>query len=121
MKPSRRAAMGDLFRHGGAIFVAGLIGATLAWSSLARAQGEPPARVGRLAFTDGPVSFHDQQQNGWTPAVVNTPLTSGDALWTEPNARSEVSLAGTRIRLAGTTELDMLALDDTQTRLQLPQ
>jgi hypothetical protein len=113
--------MGDLFRRGGVIFVTGLVAAGLAWSSLAQAQGEPPARVGRLAFTNGPVSFHDEQQSGWTPAVVNTPLTSGDAIWTEPNARSEVSLAGTRIRLSGSTELDMLALADTETRLQLPQ
>jgi hypothetical protein len=113
--------MGDLFRRGGVIFVTGLVAAGLAWSSLAQAQGEPPARVGRLAFTNGPVSFHDEQQSGWTPAVVNTPLTSGDAIWTEPNARSEVSLAGTRIRLSGATELDMLALADTETRLQLPQ
>ena len=85
------------------------------------AQGEPPGRVGRLAFTDGTVSFHDDEQSGWTPAVVNTPLTTGDGIWTEPNARSEISLAGTRIRMEGATQLDMLALDDTQTRLQLAQ
>ena len=77
------------------------------------AQGEPPARVGRLAFTNGTVSFHDDEQSGWTPAVVNTPLTTGDGIWTEPNARSEISLAGTRIRMEGATQLDMLALDDT--------
>jgi hypothetical protein len=85
------------------------------------AQGEPPARVARLAFTDGTVSFHDDEQSGWAPAVINTPLTTGDGLWTEPNARSEISLAGTRIRMEGATQLDMLALDDTQTRLQLAQ
>ena len=85
------------------------------------AQGEPPGRVGRLAFTNGTVSFHDDEQSGWTPAVINTPLTTGDGIWTEPNARSEISLAGTRIRMEGATQLDMLALDDTQTRLQLAQ
>lgn len=117
--------MGDLFRRGAATFVAGFVGvtlaATLAWSSLAKAQSEPPGRVGRLAFTDGTVSLHDIEQSQWTPAVVNTPLTTGDSLWTEPNARSEISLAGTRIRMAGATELDMLAVDDTQTRLQVDQ
>ena len=85
------------------------------------AQGEPPGRVGRLAFTNGTVSFHDDEQSGWTPAVINTPLTTGDGIWTEPNARSEISLAGTRIRMEGATQLDMLALDDSQTRLQLAQ
>ncbi|SEO03865.1 FecR family protein [Rhodospirillales bacterium URHD0017] len=111
--------MRELFR-GVAAIAAGLLGATLAWSS-AMAQSEPPGRVGRLAFVNGAVSFHDDVQSGWTRAVVNTPLTTGDALWTEPNARSEVSLAGTRIRMEGATELDVLALDDSQTRLQLGQ
>ena len=113
--------MGDLFRRGAAIFVAGFVGATLALSSLAQAQSEPPGRVGRLAFTNGTVSFHDNEQSEWAPAVVNTPLSTGDSLWTEPNARSEISLAGTRIRMAGATELDMLAVDDSQTRLQVDQ
>jgi hypothetical protein len=85
------------------------------------AQGDPPGRVGRLAFTEGTVSFHDDEQSGWTQAVVNTPLTTGDSLWTEPNARSEISLAGTRVRMEGATQLDMLAVDDSQTRLQLAQ
>ena len=113
--------MGDLFRRGAATFVAGFVGATVAWSGLAQAQSEPPGRVGRLAFTNGTVSFHDNEQSDWAPAAVNTPLSTGDSLWTEPNARSEISLAGTRIRMAGATELDMLAVDDTQTRLQVDQ
>ena len=113
--------MGTLFRRSTVTFVAGFVGATLVWSSLAQAQSEPPGRVGRLAFTNGTVSFHDSEQSDWAPAAVNTPLSTGDSLWTEPNARSEISLAGTRIRMAGATELDMLAVDDTQTRLQVDQ
>ena len=42
-------------------------------------------------------------------------------MWTEPNARSEISLAGTRIRMDSATQLDMLAIDDSQTRLQVDQ
>ena len=87
----------------------------------ALAQSDPPARVGRLAFIEGTVSFHDDEQRDWTPAVVNTPLTTGDVIWNEPGARSEISVAGTRVRLDSATELDLLALDDTQTRLQLAQ
>jgi hypothetical protein len=113
--------MGGLIRRGAVTLVAGIAGLVMVWSSAPRAQGEPPGRVGRLAFTDGAVSLHDSEQSQWTPAAVNTPLSSGDSLWTEPNARSEISLAGTRIRMAGATQLDMLAVDDTQTRLQLDQ
>jgi hypothetical protein len=112
--------MGQLFRRVAVTIATGVASVTFVCSG-ALAQSEPPGRVGRLAFTNGTVSFHDDEQSGWTPAVVNTPLTSGDALWTEPNARSEVSLAGTRIRMEGATELDVLALDDSQTRLQLAQ
>ena len=93
----------------------------VAASGAARAENDPPARVGRLSFTDGAVSFHDQDETGWSKAVANTPLTSGDAVWTEPNARSELSVAGTRVRLDGGTQLEMLALDDSQTRLQVDQ
>ena len=113
--------MGTLFRRGAVTFVAGIVGAAIIWSGAAQAQSEPPGRVGRLAFTNGTVSFHDNEQSDWAPAVVNTPLSTGDSLWTEPNARSEISLAGTRIRMAGATQLDMLAVDDTQTRLQVDQ
>ena len=104
--------MRQLFRRGAATIATAIVVAFV-WSS-AMAQGEPPGRVGRLAFTNGTVSFHDDEQSGWTPAVINTPLTTGDGIWTEPNARSEISLAGTRIRMEGATQLDMLALDDSQ-------
>ena len=67
------------------------------------------------------MSFHDQDEPAWTKAIVNTPLTSGDSVWTEPHAHSELSVAGTRVRLDGATQLDMVALDDSQTRLQVGQ
>lgn len=103
--------------RGAVALLAGLV----AMAGTAQAESDPPSRVGRLAFTDGNVSFHDQDEDGWSKALINTPLTSGDAIWTEPNAESEISLAGTRIRLDGSTELEMLAIDDSQTRLQLAQ
>jgi len=98
-----------------------LLSGLFAVAGTAQAQSDPPSRVGRLSFTDGSVSFHDQDEAGWSKAIVNTPLTSGDAIWTEPNAESEVSLAGTRIRLDGSTELEFLTVDDRQTRLQVAQ
>jgi len=117
--------MVELFRRSAAILFAGVLGfagtASAQPSPTSAPGGDPPARVGRLAFVQGTVSFHDRDQTDWAPAVVNTPLTSGDALWTEPNARSEVSIAGTRVRMDSGTQLDMLAIDDTQTRMQIDQ
>lgn len=106
-----------------------LVLASIAWITwvvgVAQAQSDPvadpPSRVGRLAYTSGTVSFHDDERRDWTRAVVNTPLTSGDSIWNEPGARSEISVAGSRVRLDAATQLDLLAIDDTQTRLQLAQ
>lgn len=114
--------MGEVFGRTTMNLLAGVVGVSLiSCAVMAQTQNDPPGRVGRLAFVDGTVSFHDDEEDGWTRAVVNTPLTTGDALWTEPNSRSEVSLAGTRIRMDGATELDMTQIDDRQVRLQLAQ
>src|SRR5471032_2894537 len=101
------------------VFGTGVIG--ISGIASGQTQGDPPARVGRLAFAEGTVSFHDSQDTAWTAASVNEALTTGDSLWTEPNARSEVSVSGTRVRLDQSTQLDMLQVDDASTRLQLDQ
>ena len=90
-------------------------------SSAASAQSDPPGRIGRLAYMQGTVSFHAAQQDAWSPAAINHPITTGDALWTEPNGHGEIQIGGTRVRMDGHTQLDVLALDDTETRLQLDQ
>jgi hypothetical protein len=101
------------------VFGTGVIGIT--GIATAQTQGDPPARVGRLAFTEGTVSIHDAQDANWSAASVNDSLTTGDSLWTEPNARSEISVSGTRVRLDQSTQVDMLKIDDSATRLQLDQ
>jgi hypothetical protein len=95
--------------------------ALVAIAGSAAAQSDPPARIGRLAYMQGTVSFHDAQQDTWSAAVVNTPITTGDALWTEPNGHDEIMVGGSRVRMDGDTQLDMLAIDDSQVRMQLDQ
>lgn len=101
------------------------VAAGFAFAGTAMAQspsaGDPPARVGRLSYLQGTVSYHDAQADAWSPAAVNTPLTAGDALWTEPSGHDELSISGTRVRMDGDSQMDVLALDDSQTRLQLDQ
>ena len=109
--------------------VAVLVAGTLGFGGTAFAQtapptgpsGDPPARVGRLSYLQGTVSYHDAQQDTWAPAAVNTPITSGDSVWTEPNGHNELSISGTRVRMDGDSQLDVQALDDSRTRLQLDQ
>ncbi len=116
--------MNNVFRRSLPVLMATVFGTgVIAVGGVANAQTQtdPPARVGRLAFASGTVSFHDSQDANWSAAAVNETLTTGDSLWTEPNARSEVSVAGTRVRLDQSTQLDMLQIDDGETRLQLDQ
>ena len=46
----------------------------------AMAQADPPARVGRLNHTEGPVVFSPAGDPEWTDAAPNRPLTRGDAV-----------------------------------------
>ena len=45
----------------------------------AAAQDDPPARVGRLSYTEGGVSIHLTDQPDWAPATVNYPVTTGES------------------------------------------
>src|SRR5476649_1588246 len=93
----------------------------VAGTAAAQNPSDPPARVGRLSYLEGSVSYHDAQQDSWSKAAVNTPVTTGDSLWTEPNGHNEISIGATSVRMDGNTQLDVLALDDSQTRLQIDQ
>jgi hypothetical protein len=109
--------MGNFLRGMGVLVAAGLAMMTTAWAQTA----EPPGRVGRLAYVNGTVSFHDRDETNWQPAAINYPLTSGDSLWTEPNGRAEVYVGGTRLRMQGNTQLETLALTDEQFQLRISQ
>ncbi|RYF39376.1 MAG: chromosome partitioning protein ParA, partial [Comamonadaceae bacterium] len=95
-------------------------------SAQASQLADPPGRVGWLGYMDGQVSFSDGDsqtdgQTGWTAAVLNRPLTSGDRLWTARGARSELHIGSTAIRMDSETSLDLAQLDDDTTSLLLPQ
>jgi len=81
----------------------------------------PPARVGRLAWSQGSVSFHAGDQESWSPAVVNYPVTSGVAFWTQPDAMAGIQVSDVLLAMAGTTELDVNTLDDTNLLATEPQ
>jgi hypothetical protein len=89
--------------------------------SRAQEQADPPGRVGRLSYTVGTVSYHAEDQNEWSPATVNYPITAGDALWTEPNSLVEIAIGSTRLRLDEWTEMDVVALDDRDLAVRVPQ
>jgi hypothetical protein len=87
---------------------------------------DPPARVGRLSYIDGTVSFHppgqpNGQQGDWSPATVNYPVTTGESFWTDANARAAIEVGPAELRLDQASELDVTRLDNRSTDLQLDQ
>src|SRR5260221_6914566 len=87
----------------------------------APASADPPGRVGRLSEVIGTVSFHTTEDDQWSPAQLNEPVTSGTSFWTEPGARSEIRVGTTGLHMDGSTELDIATLDDHQFVASVPQ
>jgi len=82
---------------------------------------DPPTRVARLSYANGQVSFSPSGTDDWVAAVVNRPITTGDKLWTDQNARAELHVGTAAIRLAGTTGFSFLNLDDHSMQIRLTE
>ena len=82
---------------------------------------DPPARVGRLSYLNGPVSFRAAGSTQWTPAVLNRPVTTGDELWTGAGARAELHLGFAAIRLDAHSDFGVLELSSNAFQAKLTQ
>ena len=82
---------------------------------------DPSARVARTSFLQGDVSFRPGTVDDWTSATLNYPLTSGDHLWTDADARAELHVGANAIRLAPETAFEILDLDDNHLQIRLTQ
>lgn len=98
-------------------------GVTFALAGLLSAQqpADPPARVARLNYLDGPVSFRPGNLQEWAPATLNFPLTTGDHLWTDRDARAELHVGATALHMAPWTALNIMRLDDRVTQLSIAE
>src|SRR4051812_21007116 len=74
---------------------------------------DPPGRAARLSFISGTVSFQPGGADEWVAAPLNRPLTTGDRLWTEADARAELHSGSAAIRLNRRTSFTFLNLNDT--------
>jgi hypothetical protein len=80
---------------------------------------DPPDRVARISIVNGPVSFRPAATDEWDTATPNYPLTIGDRLWTDRNARTEVDLGDAVVRLGAQTDIGILNLDDRTIQLRM--
>jgi hypothetical protein len=82
---------------------------------------DPPARVARISYSTGAVSFRPPSVNEWSTASLNYPLTIGDHVWTDTRARTELQLDTAVLRVAPATEISVLNLDDHVAQIRLTQ
>ena len=86
-----------------------------------RPDRDPPSRVGRLSYLSGSVSFRPGDVDDWTAATTNYPLHNGDHLWTDNDARAEITVGSSAFRLAPQSAFGFLALDDRTVQVRLSQ
>jgi hypothetical protein len=83
--------------------------------------GDPPGRVARLNYFSGTVTMEPAGATDWSYVVLNRPLTTGDQLWADSQARAELHAGSTALWLDQQTSLDIVDLDDNTTQLKVTQ
>src|SRR5260370_42520162 len=66
---------------------------------------DPPSRVARLSYANGTVSFNPAGTDDWASAVLNRPITTGDKLWTDNDARAALHIGSAATHLSGSSGL----------------
>lgn len=94
-----------------------LAGAGLATAPVARAQDDPPARVGRVAETAGEVRTIDAD-GAWVALVRNQPLSTGDRVVTDKSGRATLQFGSTVVRVGADSDVVVTRLDDQKIRLR---
>ena len=87
----------------------------------ALAQVDPPSRVARVNYISGAVSFRPGSVDDWGPATLNYPLTTGDHLWTDPGAQTEIHVGSTAVRMNSGTAISFLNVNDQATQISLTE
>jgi hypothetical protein len=82
---------------------------------------DPPSRVARLSYFDGSVSMQAGGSGDWGAAARNRPVTIGDKLWVDKDARAELQAGQASIHLGAMTALSFLNLDQNITQMRLAE
>ena len=82
---------------------------------------DPPSRVARISYINGSVSLQPGGTGDWGAAAKNRPMTIGDKLWVDQNARAELEVGELSIHLGSMTALSFLNLDGNVTQIRLAE
>src|SRR5258708_24167939 len=67
---------------------------------LNKSTDNPPARVARISYLRGKVSFQPAGHDQWGEAVLNFTVTTGDRIYSQQGARAELQGAPFAIRMS---------------------
>ena len=81
----------------------------------------PPARVARISYLRGKVSFQPAGHDQWGEAVLNFTVTTGDRIYSEKGARAELEVGPFAIRISDAADLIVTNLNDQILQLGLQQ
>jgi hypothetical protein len=84
-------------------------------------EGDPPSRVARISSLDGTVSFQPGGTGDWGAAAKNRPVTVGDKIWADKDARAELQAGQATIHVGSMTALSFLNLDENITQMRLAE
>jgi len=79
----------------------------------------PDVRVARIGLIEDHVSFQRGDDDEWYDATLNTPVQTGDRLYTGDGGRMELQLDGLYVRLDKKTALDVLDLSSHISQFRL--
>jgi hypothetical protein len=103
------------------VFLSGCMYSRVEVPTPARAVADPPSRVARLSYISGPVSFKAAGTDAWVAALTNRPLTAGDELWTDRDARAELDIGHAFARVDSRTSIGILNLDDRGVQIRVSE
>lgn len=79
------------------------------------------SRMGRVALVAGAAQLWDAQTQQWMPLMLNRPVTGGDRIRTDREARVEVQIGSLALLLGPVTDVEFPALDDRSVQARLVQ
>jgi hypothetical protein len=81
----------------------------------------PPARVARLGYLRGNVSFLRAGSDQWSQGALNFPVTTGDRIYSDRDSKAELEAGPYTVRMSNGTDLTVTNLNDQTTQLGLEQ
>lgn len=82
-------------------------------AAIPAAEVDLPARIGRIGLISGTVETWSPGDKGWAVASLNTPVSSGWAMWADRDARAEVRIGSASVHLAPDSQVNFSRIDDS--------